>query len=268
MPLSAVIITSNEKNNIERCLQSAAWADERIVVDAHSTDGTPATAEALGARVFSRSWPGYGAQKNFGLRQARGPWVLFIDADEEITPELRREIIEALRQPAVDFYWLKIITIFLGRPLRHLYGHNLRLFRKNSGRWTNAKVHEQVTDSRGRTVELKSRDSVVMSSHLLHHSHRTVSSYLQKMHHYTSLDAQQMYRTGRHRSGRPVGPSFALPWRLSLRQFIKLYFYRRGFLDAGAGLIWCVLSAYYEWEMSVKYLRLRARSRPGINVCA
>jgi hypothetical protein len=74
------------------------------------------------------------------------------------------------------------------------------------------------------------------------------------MHRYTTLDAEEMVQTGKHRSGRPIRPSWLLPWRLSLRQFVKLYFYRRGLLDGYAGFIWCVLSGYYEWEMGKKYL--------------
>jgi len=98
--------------------------------------------------------------------------------------------------------------------------------------------------------------SGLITEPLLHHSHRTIRSYLNKMHHYTTLDAQQMSRSGRHRSGKTVSPKILLPPLLSAKQLIKLMFYRRGILDGIAGVTWCILSAYYEFEMAVKYIRL------------
>src|SRR5688500_4920039 len=105
MKLSAIVITHNEAASIERCLRSFNFDDERIVIDAESTDDTVLKARALGATVSIRPWPGYGQQKNEGLRQAQGEWVLFIDADEEVTPELRESILNAIETPTHDFYW-------------------------------------------------------------------------------------------------------------------------------------------------------------------
>ncbi|MFH1353932.1 MAG: glycosyltransferase family 2 protein [bacterium] len=258
MSISAIIITKNEARNIARCLRSLSFTDEQIVVDSFSRDRTIQLANDLGALVFSKAWSGYGPQKNYGREQAGDDWVLSIDADEEVTPKLRKEIIAAAGHGNKNFYWLRIVTIFLGHPLKHLYGHNMRLFRKDSGQWTNSCVHEQVINKQGQLIKLHDRNSAVLKSPLLHHSHTTINSYLKKMHRYTTLDAQQMHKTGRHRSGRPVQPAFYLPYYLCLRQFIKLYFYRRGLLDGYAGFIWCVLSAYYEYEMAKKYLKLCA----------
>lgn len=265
MKLSAIVITKNEEKNIGRCLTSLGFADEILVVDAESTDHTVTLAHKAGARVFTRPWPGYGVQKNFGARHARGKWLLFVDADEEIPPVLARQICAAINQPTVDFYWLKIVTVFLGRPLRHLSGHNPRLFKKSAGQWTDAPVHEQVERyadhaslSDFALVHLDDRFSTVVPEPLLHHSHQTLASYLRKMHRYTSLDAEQMVKTNCHRSGRSVKASWLLPWRLALRQFLKLAFYRRGLLDGYAGCIWCLLSSYYEWEMGKKFNKLCA----------
>lgn len=255
MSLSAIIITHNEEANIARVLRSVAFANERIVIDAHSTDRTMKIAAREGARVFTRSWTGYGAQKNYGLAQARSEWALFVDADEEVSPELQAQIVTTLHQADRDFWWLRIVTVFLGRPLRHLFGHNPRLFRRVAGRWTDAAVHEQVVTAAGDVVRLGDDLSRVLRAPLLHHSHTTIRSYLARMHQYTTLDAAQMATTDRHRSGRVVVRSWLLPWWLALRQFTKLFVYRRGVLDGWAGWVWCGVSAYYEWEMGVKYLR-------------
>lgn len=267
MKLSAIVITKNEEKNISRCLASLSFADEQIVVDAQSTDRTVAIARAAGARIFTRPWPGYGPQKNYGASQAKGEWLLFVDADEEIPPTLAQEIQTTITRPSVDFYWFKIVTVFLGRPLYHLYGHNPRLFKKSAGQWTITSVHEQVQRyadhananvTEYQIVQLDDRFSKVLRESLLHYSHQTIASYLAKMHRYTTLDAEQMAKTKRHRSGRSVKASWWLPWHLAIRQFIKLSIYRRGLLDGYAGLMWCIFSSYYEYEMGCKFNQLCA----------
>ena len=267
MKLSAIIITKNEEKNIARAIRSVQFADEVIVIDAESTDTTRTIAEQAGAKVLVNPWPGYGAQKNFGRDHARGEWLLYIDADEEVSTDLAAAIERTIKNPQRDFYWLRLITVFLGRPLLHLYGHNPRFFRKSAGRWTDAKVHEQVErlsapsreDPAGRRgiLSLGDKHSEILTEPLWHYSHTTVKSYLDKMHQYTTLDAEQMVRTGKHRSGTSMEPAVLLPWYLAVKQFVKMYFYKQGFLDGSAGLIWCALSAYYEWEMGYKFLQLK-----------
>lgn len=258
MKLSAITITKNEAQTIQRCVASTKnIVQEHIVVDSNSTDATVDLARASGAQVITHDWPGYGPQKNVGLDMAHGEWALFIDADEEVSPVLAQEIAKTLASPNVDFYWLCIVTVFLGKPLYHLYGHNARLFKKSAGHWSNETVHEQVETRDGSQIKLGDNQSQILSQPLLHHSHSTVSSYLERMHQYTTLDAQQMSLTGQHRSGRPIQPSWFLPWRLAIRQFIKLVFYRGGWHDGWVGLTWCYLSAYYEYEMAKKYLKIK-----------
>jgi len=257
MKLSAIVITKNEEKTIQRCLTSLKFADEIIVIDAASTDQTTTIARQTGARVITNSWPGYGLQKNLGRDHSQGDWLLFIDADEEISPSLASEITRAINQSTSDFYWLRVLDIFLGSPLNHLTGHNLRLFKKSAGRWTNQPVHEQVETLTGQRLKL-TPNSPILINPLIHHSHATIKSYLNKMRRYTSLDAQQMGATGHHRSGRPVSPSFLLPYKLAARQFIKLLIYKKGLLDGYSGFIWSLLSAYYEYEMAQKYLKLCA----------
>lgn len=256
MKLSAIVITKNAASTIRRCLDSVAFADERIVVDAESSDGTATLAEQQGARVYVRLWPGYGAQKNFGAEQAHGDWLLFIDADEEIQLPLVQEILRTISATTVDFLWLRIVTVFLGRPLVHLYGHNPRLFKRTAGRWTDAAVHEQVEDAARHVVRLGDERSQVLQEPLQHYSHDSVTSYLAKMDRYTSLEAREMHASGQHRHGRAVRAVWWLPWWLAARLFLKMYFYRGGWRDARAGLVWCALSAYYEFTMGKKFLKL------------
>lgn len=261
MKLSAVIITKNEEDNIERCIDSLSFADEVIVVDAESNDKTVAMAKAKGAKTFVRPWPGYGSQKNFGAAQAQGEWLLFLDADEVISPKLAQEISKTLQSPTADFYWQRIVTYFLGKPLNHLYGHNLRLFKKSAGSWTGHHVHEHVQTNSGDVISLGDAIAPTLKHPIYHYSHATISAYLKRMAEYTALDAQRMATYGKHRSGRKVTPSFFLPYYLMLRQFVKLYGYRKGFLDGLVGLQWSALSGYYEYVMGKKYLRIKHGER-------
>ncbi len=255
MQLSAIVIAKNEADNIERCLTSLRFTDEQVVIDSGSTDDTAAIAQKLGARIIQHPWRGYGPQKNIGLAAAHGTWALFVDADEEVTPQLASDINRTLKRPEQDFYWLRILTIFLGKPLMHLYGHNPRLFKKSAGKWTNNIVHEQVETLDGIRIRLKDNHSAILQQPLLHYSHATIAAYLKRMHHYTTLDAQQMVKTGRHRLGRAAQPTATLPYQLAAKQLFKMLLYRHGFIDGYPGVVWSVLSAYYEWEMAQKYVK-------------
>lgn len=261
------MIVKNEEAVITRAIQSVQFADEVIVVDAESTDRTVEIAKSLGAKTLVRPWPGYGRQRNYSASQAAGEWLLVIDADEEVTPALAREIESIIHSEQSDgirglgsrkdFYWLRIVTIFLGKPLTHLFGHNLRLFKKSAGRWTDQAVHEQIKTAAGQPITLGDSAAGLLIQPLLHYSHPTVASYRKRMNRYTTLDADEMLKHDRHRSGRSVKPAWWLPAYLAARQFLKMYFYKRGFLDGYAGLIWCALSSQYEYGMAKKYLILK-----------
>src|SRR5690625_4755128 len=146
--LSVIIITKNEADNIADCLDSVAFADEWIVVDSGSTDDTCRIAREKGADVVSTSdWPGFGPQKNRALERASGQWVLSIDADERVTPELAAEIQAVLQQPRADGYYIARLSNFCGRWIRHSGwwpDYVLRLFRRESARFTDSLVHESV----------------------------------------------------------------------------------------------------------------------------
>src|SRR5690606_33239293 len=164
MRLSVIIITRNEAANIEACLQSVGFADECIVLDSGSTDDTVALAAAFGARVETTAdWPGFGPQKNRALDLATGDWVLSLDADERVTPELAQEIQAVLREADFEAYDMPRLSSFCGRFMRHSGwwpDRVVRLFRRGAARFTDAAVHERV-DARGPIGHLQ--------PHLLHY---------------------------------------------------------------------------------------------------
>lgn len=254
--VSGIVTTFNSAKTLERTLKSLSFVDEIIIIDGGSLDETEAIARKYNTRFIIHAWEGYGAQKNFGMEQARGQWTLFLDADEEITPPLAQEIRRVIVKPRHNVYWLKIIDIFAGYRLSHLHGHNPRLLRKGQAAWNNAPVHEEVVLRSGQHVKLGDAASAVLEQVILHHSYNSVAAYLKKMHKYTTLDAERTAASGLHRSGRPVKPWFGLPFILSTRQFIKLLLYRRGVLDGVGGILWSLLSAYYEWELAWKYMAI------------
>src|SRR5262249_48305601 len=145
--LSAIIITRNEATNVAACLESVAFCNERIVVDSGSDDDTVKIAMAAGATVLRHEWAGFGPQKNFALSQARGDWVLSIDADERVSVRLAAEILSTISSAAADGYEIARLSTFLGRPMRHsgwFPDYVLRLFRREKARFTDDLVHERV----------------------------------------------------------------------------------------------------------------------------
>ncbi len=253
LPISVVIITKNEQENIADCIASVEFAQEVIVIDAHSTDETTSIAKKLGANVITRHWDGYGSQKNFGAAQTTCNWVLFLDADERVSPELQKVLGDIL-ETTCSVYWITIQDIFLGKRMTHLVGHNPRLIQKTLAHWNDAHVHEKMMYS-GSNSQAKYKDGISgeISAPIIHQSYTSIGAYLHKMHRYTTLDAQEMQKTNTHRSGKAVSKSFILPYYLALKQFMKLSLYRKGILDGWQGIVWCALSAYYEFEMGQKY---------------
>lgn len=248
--LSVVVITRNEEANLARCLKSIAFADEIIVVDSHSTDRTPEVAAEFGARFFKIDWTGFGAAKQSGVDRAKGDWILSLDADEELTPELAGAIrrVVASDGPS-DGYYLGRITRFMGRWIEHSGWYPefvLRLFKKDRGRLDGAVVHEKIIldGSSGR-----------LDGDLKHYSYDNLGQYFEKFNRYTSLSAEQM-----HRRGREAG-LYDITMR-PLASFFKHYAVGQGFLDGLEGLVLSLLSAA---AVLVKYAKLiemnRARDR-------
>ena len=238
--LSAVVITLNEEAHIRRCLESIAWADEIVVVDACSHDKTVQIARELTDRVTVRPWAGFAAQKNFALEQSTGEWILSLDADEEAAPELRPEIMATIADArACHGYAVRRQNMFLGRWIRHggLYPDwQVRLFRRGRGQFEARAVHESVT-----VVGAVGR----LHGHLVHRSYEGVSDFIERANRYSSLAAEQMVREGRRvRAGdlllRPLG------------RFLSMYVTKRGFLDGRRGLLLATLYAYYVFMRSAK----------------
>lgn len=220
--LSVVLITKNEAANIRDCLQSAAWADEIVVVDAGSTDETVSICKELGAQVYVHEWPGFGAQKNRALGYATKDWVLSLDADERITESLRAEIVRCMNEEGADGYYLPRRSQFCGKFVKHCGWYPdyvLRLFKRNAGKFSDSLVHE--------TVLLKGRTSK-MKNPLLHYSYLTAGDVERKVEHYADAGAKQMYQAGKKSSI----PSALLRGGWA---FVRTYILRLGLLDGLTG---------------------------------
>ena len=251
--LSITIVAWNEEERLRACLESVAWADEIIVVDGESTDKTVALAREFTDRVWVRPWPGFAAQKNFALEQASGDWVLSLDADERVTPELRERIARILAgaaadAPAADGYSLPRRNMFWGRWVRHggLYpDYQLRLFRREAGRFVDDAVHESVRVD-GRVEALPEA--------LLHHSYRSLEDFVQRSNRYSTLAAGAWLARGR-RAGLPD-----LIFR-PLGRFLSMYIIRLGFLDGWRGFVLAVLYADYVFLRMAKAWEARLPPR-------
>jgi glycosyltransferase involved in cell wall biosynthesis len=244
--LSVTIITRDAAHQIEACLASVAFADEIVVVDSGSSDGTPDLALRHGARVLHQDWLGYGRQKQFAVEQAQHDWVLCIDADERVTPKLRISIEAALQAPDAAGYLMPRCNLFLGRWLRHGEGYpdwSLRLFDRKRGRWSDEPVHEKVVC-----------DGPVgrLAGDLLHESCDTLAVYLDKQNRYTSLQAEALHRAGRraHLAQLVLSP---------LLRFVKFYFLRLGFLDGVPGLVHILIGCNNSFVKYAKLIELNKR---------
>jgi glycosyltransferase involved in cell wall biosynthesis len=238
--ISVVVVTLNEEERIADCLRSVAWADEIVVVDAASGDKTVEIAREFTERIFIRPWPGFAAQKNWGLEQASGQWVLSLDADEEVPSALRDEILAVVGAPAAcDGYRMPRRNVFWGRFIRHggLYPDwQLRLFRRGRGRFVERAVHESVRIE-GAVGHL--------AQALVHRSYRDVADFLERANRYSTLAAEEWLR-----SGRRVRPSALV--LAPLGRFLSMYVLRAGFLDGGRGFLLAALYAYYVFVRTAK----------------
>ncbi len=235
--LSAIVITRNEARNIEACLDTLSFCDERIVVDGGSDDGTVGLAEAKGARVVAHEWSGFGAQKNFALSLATGDWVLSIDADERVSPELRSEIQAAIAKGEANGYEMPRLSSFCGRRMRHsgwYPDYVLRLFRRGTARFSDDTVHERVLcDTPARRL----------SAPLIHDPVLRLEDALSRMDRYSTAGAEKLVA-----SGRRIGFMTGL-WR-GLWSFLRTYILRAGFLDGREGFLLAIANAegtYYRY---------------------
>lgn len=243
-PLSVVIICKNEASVIAGCLESVAGlADEVVVFDSGSSDGTQAVCVKRGARVVETDWPGFGPQKHRAVQAASHDWVLCLDADERVSPELAASIRAALAAPAFAAYRFARCNRFLGRYLRHGEGYpdwSLRLFDRRAAQWSLDAVHEKVLC-----------DALVgtLAGDLLHDSAESLESYLAKQNRYTSLATATAHATGKPVS---AGRLVFSP----LVRFVKFYVLRGGFLDGVPGLVHIAIGCFNSF---VKYAKIRER---------
>jgi glycosyltransferase involved in cell wall biosynthesis len=246
--LSAVVITLNEEQRIRACLESVAWADEIVVVDAESHDKTVQIAREFTDRVVVRPWPGFAEQKNYALGLARGDWLLSLDADEEVSEELAREIAGVLAaSTAADGYAVPRRNVFLGQWIRHgglFPDWQIRLFRRGRGRFVARDVHESVTID-GTVARLR--------GHLVHTSYRDVSDFLERADRYATLAARELVRQGR----RPRTHELVLR---PFGRFARMYVLQAGFLDGRKGLLLAALYAYYVFMRTAKAWELTRRA--------
>jgi glycosyltransferase involved in cell wall biosynthesis len=242
LALTLVVITRDAGAELAECLASAAFAAETIVVDSGSGDDTVEIARRSGARVIEQPWLGFGPQKNFAVAQAAHDWILCLDADERVSPELATAIRAALAAPRHTAYAMPRRNRFLGRWLRHGEGYpdwNLRLFDRRHARWSEDAVHEHVV-----------ADGPVgrLGGDLLHASAESLDAYLAKQNRYTTLQAEALYARGERFSATRLVLS-------PIVRFIRFYIFRAGFLDGTAGLTHVAIGCFNSF---CKYAKLRA----------
>jgi len=240
--ISVIIITKNEADNIRACLESVAWADEIIVVDSGSSDATVEICQELGVQVHELDWPGFGIQKNRALSYATHEWVFSLDADERVTPELRSQLINAIKEESEDGFYVPRLSQFCGRSIRHsgwYPDYVLRLFKRTKGRFSDDMVHERVIleGTAGR-----------LTSPLMHYSYLNQADVRRKTEQYARAGAMQMFKTGKSASlaDAPLRAGWA---------FVRTYLLRLGFLDGIAGFNIALMNARTTY---LKYIHLKA----------
>jgi glycosyltransferase involved in cell wall biosynthesis len=239
--VSAVLITRNEAGIIKPTLEALKWCDEIIVVDSGSTDDTLAICHSFGAKCITREFQGFGPQKQYAVSIATHDWVLCLDADEVLSPQLQLDIQNILRKPTADGYRLRRTLVFLGTVFK--YGreskeYHLRLFNRTKGNFNYAQVHEKV-ELAGNIQDI---DSVLM-----HYSYTSIEQYFIKFNEYTSRAAKEI---SAQRKGRNMAVlALSLPFN-----FCKHYFVYGNCLNGAAGWVWSIFSAFYP---VVKYIKAK-----------
>lgn len=242
-PVSVVIITKNEEQNIEDALKSVSDAKEIIVVDSFSSDKTVEICRKYTDKVYQHEWQGFALQKQTAVDYAEGPWVLILDADERVTPALKAEIKAAISDSGFDGYYMPRENYFIGKWIRHSGwwpDHTLRLFKKEKGRLEPREVHEKVV-VQGSVGYLKNP--------LKHYTYNSISDFTSRSEIYSTLAAKEI----RKKSGR--AGLFSLTIKPAAT-FLKMYFLRLGLLDGTRGLMLAVLYSYYTF---LKYAKTREK---------
>jgi len=247
--ISAVIITFNEEKRLEPALKSlAGLVSEIVVVDSFSNDNTVKLAKKYTNKVFQRKWTDYTDQKNYANTRTSFPWILSLDADERISPELRKEILEIKKEePECDGFSIPRQVYYLGKWIRHSGWYpdrKLRLFRKDRARWEGEYVHERLV------IEGKIQK---LSGSIHHFTYRNISEHLDRINKFSELGAQKLYANGKK-----------CRWHhlvfVPFFRFVKSFFWRAGFLDGYPGFIVSVLNSY---SIFLRYAKLREIWKKG-----
>jgi len=250
LPLSVVIVTKNEEHNIEDALKSAADAREIVVVDAFSDDRTFEICRKYTDKIFQHQWEGFANQKQKAVDYAGEEWILLLDSDERITPELMAEMRRAIISGDCNGYYIPRENYFIGRWIKHggwWPDYTLRLFRKKKGRLEIREVHEKVTVE-GNTAYLKNP--------LKHYTYRSISDFVLRADKYSTLAARELIK---HSGNTGLFSVTIKP----IATFIKMYFIRRGFLDGSHGLILALLYSYYTFLKYVKVWESKYKEATG-----
>ena len=275
-PVSVLICTKNEERNLRDCLKGIAWADDCVVLDSYSDDATVTIAREQGARVVHRQFDNFSTHKNWALDNIdfRHDWILIVDADERVTPELAREIAALVNgSPPYHGYYLARQNWFAGTWIRHggwYPDFNLRLLRRGQGRYEPRLVGEHI---------LLTGPPGYLINPVIHYDYKGIERYFDRHNVYSSLEAVEAYRTliaPRQTKGLPAdlwtrGPERRrflknlayryLPGR-PLFKFIWMYFFKLGFLDGRMGFRYCVLHTFYDYQISLKLEELRDPQSP------
>ena len=242
MNVSVVIITLNNVRTIREVLAAVAgWAGEIVVVDSGSTDETLTIAQEFGCKTLYRKFDGFGTQKHFAVDQAKNDWIFIVDADEVVTPELKKEIDEVLQNAEYQGFMIPNTLVFLGGIMR--YGReykmpHLRLFNRKFGNYNDREVHEDIVLN-GKTMTLK--------NHVLHYSYADLAECFQKINNYSSRGAKELQKRGKKASLLKIITKFPIA-------FFTEYFIRLNFLNDYRGFVWAFSQAVYA---TLKYIKLR-----------
>ncbi len=246
MSLSVIVITKNEAHAIAKCLESVSWADEIVVLDSGSTDDTVKICESFGAKIHVTDWPGFGPQKNRALDLANGEWVLSLDADEIVTPELKNEMLNAISSGKADAFNFPRSSSYCGRFMRHAGwwpDRVTRLFRRGRAKFSQDIVHERLIVE-GATAEL--------SSPLVHHAFENLEEVLHKIDNYSTAGAAMMKEKGKNAT--LMDAILHGFW-----SFFRTYFLKGGFLDGKEGFMLAVSNAEGTYYRYLKRMLLETR---------
>ncbi len=251
MKLSVVIITFNEEQNIQRCLESVqAVADEIVVVDSFSTDKTAEICHKYQVRFIQQAFLGYVEQKNFASAQASYDWILSLDADEALSEKLTNEILSLKKQENLqaDAFSMPRLTNYLGKWIRYTDWYpdrRIRLFHRKKAYWAGINPHDY--------IQMQNKNSAVgkLNGDILHYSYYSIPQHIAQLNHFTSIMAETLVKNGKKA---PLYKLFINP----LWKFFYSYVLRLGFLDGYYGFVVCAISAFATF---VKYLKIRELSR-------